>query len=37
MSKSITKITAQIRWRLMSDRERYAQLWARSQAHWDSI
>lgn len=27
MSKSITKITAQIRWRLMSDRERYAQLW----------
>jgi hypothetical protein len=37
MSKSITKITAQIRWHLMSDRERYAQLWARSRAHWDSI
>jgi hypothetical protein len=37
MSKSITKITANIRWRFMSDRERYAQLWARSRAHWDSI
>jgi hypothetical protein len=37
MSKSIVKLTAQIRWRLMSDRERYAQLWARSRAHWDSI
>ena len=37
MSKSIEKITARIRWRLMTDRERYALLWARSRAHWDSI
>ena len=37
MNKSINKIGSQIRWRLMSDRERYALLWARSRAHWDTI
>ena len=37
MSKSITRLASQIRWHLMSDRERYARLWARSRAHWDTI
>jgi hypothetical protein len=37
MNKPLQKITSRLRWQLMSDRERYAQLWAKSRANWDIV